>query len=49
MSKSVEKYYEEMLLLEEVNIFEDEEATMDRFYKGLKEKIVEMFVDREEI
>lgn len=44
MSKSVEKYYEEMLLLEE-----DEEAIMDQFYKGLKEKIVEMFVDREEI
>lgn len=31
-SKSVNNYYEEMMLfLEEVNIFKDEEATMDRF------------------
>ena len=41
-SKSVNTCYQELLLLEEVNIYEkeDEETIMDRFYSGLNEKIV---------
>lgn len=34
--------WELLLLLEEMNIFAEEEATMDQFYNGLSEEIFEM-------
>lgn len=42
--------YKELLsLLEEVNIYDEEETSMDQFYNGLNEKIANMLADQEEI
>lgn len=39
-SKNVEKYYEKMLsLLEEINLYVDEEATMNRSTKDLMRRL----------
>lgn len=38
-----------LILLEKMTMYEDEKAPIDRFYKGLKEEIVDMFVDRDNI
>lgn len=49
-SKSVNTYYQKLLLLlEEVNTYEEKETIMDRFYSGFSEKIVDMLADQEKI